>query len=75
MGLRRTGGEGGILLPPLPASTGESYTSAITLCLRGLQGGKAAAGQHPPLEPHTTRVWRALDAKSQAMVLEAEQPK
>lgn len=37
-----------------------------------LQLGRAAAGQHPPLDPHAAKVWRALDAKSQAMVLEAE---
>jgi len=35
-----------------------------------LQIGKAATGQHPPLEPHAAKVWRTLDAKSQAMVLE-----
>lgn len=40
-----------------------------------LQLGKAAAGQHPPLEPHAAKVWRTLDAKSQAMILEAQQPK
>jgi hypothetical protein len=39
-----------------------------------LQLGKAAAGQHPPLEPHAAKVWRALDARSQAMVLETKQP-
>jgi hypothetical protein len=39
-----------------------------------LQLGKAAAGQHPPLEPHAASVWRTLDAQSQAMVLELEQP-
>jgi hypothetical protein len=35
-----------------------------------VQLGKAAAGQHPPLDPHAAKVWRTLDAKSQAMVLE-----
>lgn len=39
-----------------------------------LQLGKAAAGQHPPLEPHAERVWRTLDRRSQAMVLETGQP-
>jgi hypothetical protein len=39
-----------------------------------LQLGKAAAGQHPPLEPRAEKVWRTLDAKSQAMVVETEQP-
>lgn len=35
-----------------------------------LQIGKAARGQHPPLDAHTEKVWRALDANSQAMVVE-----
>ena len=34
-----------------------------------IQLGKAAS-QHPRLEPHAARVWRILDASSQAMVLE-----
>ena len=34
-----------------------------------LQLGKAASGQHPPLDPRAAKVWRALDANSQAMVL------
>jgi len=37
-----------------------------------LQLGKAAAGQHPPLEPHAAKVWRILDSRSQAMVLETD---
>lgn len=39
-----------------------------------LQLGKAAAGQHPPLDPRAESVWRTLDAKSQPMVIETEQP-
>src|ERR1035438_6054418 len=35
-----------------------------------IQLGKAADGRHPALEPHGEMVWRTLDAKSQAMVLE-----
>jgi hypothetical protein len=35
-----------------------------------IQLGKAAR-QHPDLEPHAARVWRILDAGSQAMVLES----
>ena len=37
-----------------------------------LQIGKAAGGQHPPLDPHAEKVWRTLDATSQSMVLESE---
>jgi hypothetical protein len=31
--LRLCGGEGGILLPPLPATAGETYTSVIIACV------------------------------------------
>ena len=31
-GIEGTGGEGGILVPPFPASADESYTSAIIPC-------------------------------------------
>ena len=43
--LRRSGGEGGILLPPLSASAGESYTSAIIPCvLAGYKEIRSLAG-------------------------------
>jgi hypothetical protein len=34
------------------------------------QIGRAARGQHPPLDSHAEKVWRTLDANSQAMVLD-----
>ena len=34
-GIEKTGGEGGILSPPLPASADESYTSVIIPCVLG----------------------------------------
>jgi len=39
------------------------------------QIGKASRGQHPPLDAQAERVWRALNARSQAMVIdEADLP-
>jgi hypothetical protein len=37
-----------------------------------LQIGKAASGQHPPLEPHAVTVWTTLHSKGVSMMLERE---
>jgi hypothetical protein len=45
-GLKTSGGEGGILLPPLPASAGESYSSAIIpRVLVGYRGDAITGGE------------------------------